>query len=136
MYMHMCIQWYWAQACGGKACADMTGDFWNAIDYLSLKAVQTYVVSSLHSNHFVEKHKYVPNDLELISKSFVFPMPERRPTEIHDSENLKNASNSIENQFLTLLMISRYFLNDLTIISLTSFFHDFHHFVKVNPSSW
>ena len=66
--------------------------------------------------------RYLPNDLEEISESIILPMPERRPTEIHDFEKLQNASDHIENQFLTLLMTPVYFLNDPTIILSILFF--------------
>ena len=49
-------------------------------------------------------------------------MPELPPAEIHDFEKLQNASDHIENQFLTILMTPIFFLNDLTIILSTLFF--------------
>ena len=72
----------------------------------------------------------------LISRSFILPMPERRPTEIHDFQNLQNASGSIKQQFLTFPTIPRCFLNDSNIILLNLIFHHSHNFEKVCPSSW
>ena len=58
-------------------------------------------------------------------------MPERRPTEIHDFNDFQNASKRIGNQFITIAIAPKYFLNYPIIILTTLFVRDFYDFEKV-----